>query len=171
MFKNIPLPESITKEFIDTTSDAKLILVILSYIAREFREENDPQGIFSRLPKGYKHVSYVLNILNAQIFNGGFNQFFFNGYDTTIAEQLDALTLFKADKHKAIFERAIKIYEEEKQNNVLQELYNENSRKAFGASYEATKLNSLDDEWYAIEKELDLLIIKFIRSNPNLFVT
>lgn len=121
MFKNIPLPESMTKDFIDTTPDTKLTLVILSYIAREFREGDDPEELFSRLPKGYKYVSYVLNILNAQIFNGGFNQFFFNGYDATIAEQLEALALFKADKHKAIFERAIKIYEEEKQNNILQE--------------------------------------------------
>ncbi|MEP6895997.1 MAG: DUF4375 domain-containing protein [Chloroflexota bacterium] len=170
MFKNINLPTSMTKEFIDKISDTELIMVMLGYIAREFKDGEEPQDFFSRLPKGYKYISYVLNILDAQISNGGFNQFFFNDYEETIPEQLEALTLFKANKHKNIFEQAIKIYQEEKQNSELQTLYKKKALEAFSASYEITKLNSLDDKWYALEKELDRLIIKFIRNNPNLFV-
>ena len=171
MYDNFPRPDFINKEIQDKTPDEDLIWVILGYVSKEFKDGEKPDDLFSRLPRGCELVSYTLNILNAQVSNGGFNQFFYNGHEDAIPKLLECLLTFKAYKHKQIFEKAITVYNEEKQNIKLQNLYLEGTLEAFSSSYELTHLNDLDDEWYKLEQDLFNLINKFIRENFDLFVT
>jgi hypothetical protein len=171
MYTNIPLPNSINTEFLGKTPDEDLIWVILGYIAKEFKDGENPDDLFNRLPKDYELVSYTLNVLNAQISNGGFNQFFYNGYENSIPKLPEYLSTFKAYKHKHIFEKAITIYNEEKQNLELQNLHSKRTLEAFSVSYKLTHLNDLDDEWCDLEQELFNLINKYIRENSDIFVT
>jgi len=171
MLPNIPLPDFIDKEFLTRTPDKDLILVVLGYIAKEWKDGEKPDDLFNRLPKGFELVSYTLNVLNAQISNGGFNQFFYNGYGEDIPKLLEYLSEIKAHKHLDILEKAIAIYNAEKQNLELQNLYSSKTLETFSASYKLTNLNDLDDEWYNIEQELFDSIVRYIRENPELFVT
>jgi hypothetical protein len=171
MFANIPTPSVIDQELIDKTPDRDLIWVILEYIAKEYKESKKTDNFFSHLPKGFELVSYTLNVLNAQISNGGFNQLFYNGHEINIPKFLEFLSTLKADKHIVILQKAVTIYKQEKQNLELQKLYSSKTLEAFSASYELTHLNDLDDEWSNIEEDLFDSIAHYIRENPELFVT
>ena len=109
--------------------------------------------------------------MDGEIGNGGFNQYFFNGLDHNAKQQLEALSLIGATEHQKVFVEAFRIYDEEKQDEELQSHYSERTIESFFSTYAMTKLDKCDDEWYALNKEFDALLVKYIRLHPELFIT
>jgi hypothetical protein len=126
--------------------------------------------ILAELPSGFSIV-YHLFALDGEIGNGGFNQYFLNGLDINAKQQLEALRLIEATEHQKVFLEAFRIHHDEKQNEDLQRLYSERTIEAFFSTYEMTMLDTCDDEWYALDKEFDSLLVKYIRLHPELFTT
>jgi hypothetical protein len=126
--------------------------------------------VLQELPSGFSLVYHLL-ILDGEIGNGGFNQYFFNGLDSNAEQQLEALRLIEATKHQKVFQEAFRIHDEEKQNAELQRRYTERTIESFFSTYGTTMLEKCDKEWYALDEEFNALLVQFIRKHPELFVT
>jgi hypothetical protein len=170
-WKNRPVYEKITRDIIAGIPDDLLAWAMFDHIWLKVDKAYERTlQVLEELPSGFS-VVYHLFTLNGEIGNGGFNQYFFNDLDKNAEQQLNALKLIKATKHQKVFQEAFKIRNEEKQDEELQRLYAERTIESFFSTYGMTTLDKCDEEWYALEKELNISLIQFIRNHPDLFVT
>ena len=93
------------------------------------------------------------SVLDAEVRNGGFDQFFLNSGDLTNSA-LVGLTHIKADKHVDILNEAIKIFNEQKEQFVEERNPN---------------LTPYDDKYYELD-DIDPLRQKFVFDNIEKFM-
>jgi hypothetical protein len=160
-----PTCKKITREVIAAIPDDQLAQAMFDYIWHKKTRQ-----VVANLSLGFRAI-YHLFALDGEIGNGGFNQYFFNRLDRDAEQQLEALELIQATKHQRIFRKAFKMHDKEKQNEELQRRYAERTIESFFSTYGMTKLDECDRAWYALDKEFDVLRVKFIRRHPELFVT
>ncbi len=166
-----PKYKKITREVIAQLPDDLLASTLFDYIwCKVGKNYARTRQVLARLPRGYR-VIYQLFVLTGEIDNGGFNQYFCNGLDREAEPQLEALGLIGATKHQRIFRQAFKIRDQEKNNAELQRRYAKRTIESFFSTYDLTKLVKYDDRWYALDQELNVLLVKFIRKQPELFIT
>lgn len=163
--------ENINRDVIATIPDNLLAQAMFDHIwLKANKDYGRTLQVLKELPAGFS-VVYHLFTLDGEIGNGGFNQYFFNGLDSNAEQQLEALRLVEATKHQKVFQEAFRIQNEEKQNDELQRRYKERTIESFFSTYGMTMLEKCDEEWYALDKEFDALLTRFIRKHPELFVT
>lgn len=168
---DIPAHKRITGEIIAAIPDDKLAWAMFDYIRlKAGKNYKRTLQVLANLPSGF-HAIYHLFVLDGEIGNGGFNQYFFNGLDTDAEQQLEALKLIRASHHRRIFQKAFKIHNAEKKIEELQRRYAERTIESFFSTYELTSLDECDKEWYALDKEFDTLLVRFIRRHSELFLT
>ena len=170
-WKNRPVYKKITRDVMASIPDDHLDWAMFDHIWLKVDEEYEKtQQVLEELPSGFS-VVFHLFVLAGEIDNGGFNQYFFNGLDRDAEQQLEALRMIEATKHQKVFQEAFRIHEEEKQNKELQRRYSERTIESFFSTYGMTMLGKCDEEWYAMDKEFNTSIIRFIRKHPELFIT
>lgn len=118
------------------------------------------------LPK-HLRVVYTVSILDQQVFNGGFHQYFFNGYGLFGYLTLDALEEIKATDTKNLFEKVLS--EINYENNSVKEF----RRKVFDkelskiSNFEDALSDFLDDcdtEYYDTEEDLQQQLGMYLES-------
>jgi len=170
-WKTRPVYEKITRDIIAGIPNDLLAWAMFDHIWLKVDKDYERTlQVLDELPSGFS-VVYHLFTLEGEIGNGGFNQYFFNGLDKNATQQLEALRLIEATKHQKVFQEAFKIRDEEKQDEELQCRYAERTIESFFSTYGMTMLEKCDEEWYALDKELNTSLIQFIRNHPDLFVT
>lgn len=168
-FKNRPVHKNLTEKIIDTLSDDELLQVIFD-------------NLIERLPKDYtkeyetvltwtkpRQAIYVIWCLEAEVNNGGYNQFYFNSSGKYYKLLPDALKLVCANKFADLTSRANKIYEQE---NAKITKYQDGTLEGFSKSYDDNPLNKFDDEFYDLYKTEDLQKkqVDYIRKNKTEFI-
>jgi hypothetical protein len=108
-------------------------------------------------------------VLEGEVDNGGYNQYFFNSSGKYALLTLEAFRLIGANENYENLKRAIAIHTREQKNAKLQAVYTERTLPAFFATYKHTKLSACDKEFYALEGKLRQLRIKFIRQHLEMF--
>jgi Domain of unknown function (DUF4375) len=121
--------------------------------------------IVTALPFGIQAV-YTTFFLDAEVRNGGFNQYFWNSTGQFAIEALEGLRFFGATDHARLFEGAIQTYVREAP--FLKRFRMRNTLKSFSASYKATSLTEFDPPWYRLPP-LSPLRVSRIRAEPSLF--
>ena len=170
-WKNRTKYDKITQEVIAHVPDDLLAWAMFDYIRLRIGSDYERTlEVLAELPLGFA-VIYHLFALDAEIRNGGFNQYFFNGLDRDAAHQFRSLELIGAVKHRQILQKAFTIHAQEKENEELQHRYSDQTIESFLSTYGMTKLDECDDAWYALEREFGSAIVEFIRAQPELFVT
>jgi hypothetical protein len=170
-WKNRPVYEKFTRDIINTIPDDLLAWSMFDHIwLKVGKDYNKISQTLSGLPSGFS-VIYHLFVLDGEIGNGGFNQYFFNGLERNVEKQIAALNLIGASSHLMVLRRAFEIHNDEKQNIELQRRYDEHTIEAFFSTYGITQLEKCDGEWYALDKEFKILMSKFIRDHTELFIT
>jgi hypothetical protein len=96
---------------------------------------------------------YSIRMLEGDVCNGGFDQFFLNYEDLTFPS-LNGLQKINAPKHLNLLQRAYDLYMNQKEEFV---------------DKRNTNLDELDDEFYELE-DLAPFRQKFIKDNINLFL-
>lgn len=115
-------------------------------------------------------VTYTIAVLNQQVLNGGFHQYFFNSYGQFAYLTVDHLKSIKAFKSAAILDRAINLV------NIEGMSLNEFRTKIFERELSrlvdfdddlCDALEKLDDEYIDLDKDEDLeqLLVDYIQSN------
>ncbi|SDT04508.1 protein of unknown function [Winogradskyella sediminis] len=169
-FENRKIHEKLSPEIFETIPDDKLEQAIMDNIDTNF--ENGEQYTLEKISKLTKGQQAVFSTwwLEAEVNNGGFNQFYFNssgqfsemaeiGFKTIGAEKFSELTL-----------RANNIFTENKER--LEE-FDDGTMESFSESYKDNPLNDLDTEFYNLydSENISDLRIKYIRENINKFTT
>jgi len=168
-FQNRPIHKMLTEQIIDATSDEELLQVV-------FDNLSDKQP--TDYTKEYKTVTswnkarqaiYVIWLLEAEVNNGGYNQFYANSSGQFYKLLPDALTIVGANKFADLTEKANSTYE--KQNDKITK-HQDGTLKGFSKSYEDNPLNKFDDEFYALYKTENLqeLQVEFIRKHKHEFI-
>lgn len=166
-----PKYDKITREIVSKLSDKDLEWAAWEYFWFEVENSynHNANAALAAMPPGFQ-VIYHLSVLNGEIANGGFNQYFFNGLNEQAEQQSESLNSVGAVDHLKIFQNAFAIYEKEQSDQELQRLYKERTLESFSKTYKRTSLDECDSEWYAMEAELQNLIGRFIRQHIELFV-
>jgi hypothetical protein len=168
-FLNRPIYKVLTETIIDNIHDDELIQTIFDNLSE-------------KMPKDYtKEIETVLNFskprlaifaiwaLEAEVNNGGFNQYYENPWGELATETPDALDLIGAFKYAELVRSANEIYALER-DNIRKEM--DGTLEGFSKSYKDNPLGKLDMEFYALsdEENLQKLQIDFIRQNKMEFI-
>ena len=133
---------------------------IQSRMNSQFSNEED---IVRNLPAWQKAV-YVTWILEAEVNNGGFNQFYYNSSGQFADLSEDAFKAMGAIKFAQLAHQANVVY-----NSIKDDLakYDDGTIESFSKSYKDNPLNDLDTKFYALYKEepLSEIRIKYIKDN------
>ncbi len=168
-FNNRPIYKELTEQNIDTTSDDNLLQVVFDNLSEKLPTdyENEYQTVMTwNKPR---QAIYMIWALEAELNNGGYNQFYFNSSGQFYKELPDALRLVGANKFADLTQRANNLFE--KENEKISK-HQDGTIEGFSKSYEDNPLNDLDTEFYELYKTENLLQIQvdFIRKNKNEFI-
>jgi hypothetical protein len=105
---------------------------------------------------------YTVLVLQSEVENGGFNQYFWNSSGRLASEALDDLVCLGAKQHAALLKHAIMIEKDE--SPMMAEFKKPQTWDSFAESYKHTELEPLDDEFYKLPK-LDKFRADHIRKN------
>lgn len=120
----------------------------------------------SKLDKIRKAV-YLIGVLNQQILNGGFMQYFDNSYGMFGYETLRALLAIGASERASMLEKALQIVNQENLNElefskfIMHKIIDEER---------GVELDHLDNHYYSLEDSEDLeeLLGNWIKAEPNM---
>ncbi|AUC17099.1 hypothetical protein BTO06_12455 [Tenacibaculum sp. SZ-18] len=168
-FKNRPIHENLTQEIIDSTKDEDLVQVIfdnlISKLPEDYTKEYETVNGWNQARK----TIYLIWLLEAEVNNGGFNQFYFNSSGQFYKYIPEALLKINAELFADLTERANKVYESENEKITEKQ---DGTLEGFSESYENNPLNSFDDEFYELYDKEDLmkLQVEYIRENSKEFI-
>jgi hypothetical protein len=150
--------------------DEKIEQAIVDYTT-DYIIKNDYENYLKLLnsnPKGFQ-IIFSTWVLEVEVNNGGFNQFFYNN-DLNLAKlAYESFIIIEAKRTAEIVKEAIEIFNNEKET--ISKYKEKRTMEAFMESYKETKLNSVDSKFYNSADNLSKLRIKFIRLNPEQFIT
>lgn len=154
--------------------DDELVEAILDHIC-VVRVPNDAPDIEqreARLPAALRMLRAMF-WLDAEVQNGGFNQFFYNSTGAHANEALEGFRRIGAVKTATVLERAMALYLDELPYHaqVRERVLKEGTLQAFSESYQHTGLRELDDEYYSSGENLEALQVQWIRAHPEEFVS
>ncbi|MBP1225519.1 DMP19 family protein [Flavobacterium sp. 1355] len=163
--KNVAL----TIQIIDKLSDEDIEGAIYENIVETFKGDFDNEFEHIKKLSAGQQMFWATWILEAEVNNGGFNQYYYNS-DGEFAEMaLNGLKIIKANKFADLVSRANIVYQENKERLSA---YDDGSMESFSKSYKDNPLNKFDDEFYDLEKKQNIskLRIKYIREHESEFV-
>lgn len=168
-FKNRPIHKELTAQIIDTTSDDNLLQVVFDNLSE--RQPTDYEKEFQTVMTWNKprQAIYMIWLLEAEVNNGGYNQFYFNSSGQYYKYLPEALKLVGADKFADLTKRANEIYEKENAKITKDQ---DGTIEGFSKSYDDNPLNKFDDEFYELYKteNLQQIQVDFIRKHKTEFI-
>ncbi len=169
-WNNRKIYKVLTPEIIDSISDKKLEQAIFDNIYEGIKNDfdNELQNI-EKLSKG-QQAFWSTWILEGEVNNGGFNQFYFNSSGQFSEMAKKGFKTIGATRYADLTSLANKIYVENKER--LEE-FDDGTLESFSESYKDNPLNKLDDEFYELgnEENISELRIKYIREHKVEFIT
>jgi len=124
-------------------------------------------ALLSSLPEGFAIV-YTSRILDAEVANGGFHQYFWNTEGCYIDLVTRAVARLGSAEHLKILKEAVGIFRAEGKPDVAH-LAPREQLERFSDSARASDLGSLDTRWFALG-DLAAARVRFVREIPGLFV-
>jgi len=170
-FKNRKTYRSFDLQTLAQISDADLEQALLDYVI--FRIGNDwSQQVetVDALSSGFRAIYTTIGV-EAEVCNGGFNQYFWNSRGRLAAQAVEGFRRIGAPEYADLMQRAIATWRSELP--VLEQFKEVDTLEAFSESYGHTTLGKLDDEFYELAEVSDLseLRLHYIRSHVHEFVT
>jgi Domain of unknown function (DUF4375) len=168
-FKNRRVHKVLTSQIIDTTSNENLLQNIFDNLSE--KQPLDYKKEFETVISWNKsrQAIYLIWLLEAEVNNGGYNQYYFNSSGQFYKYLPDALKLIGANKFADLTKRANETFEKE---NPKITQHQDGTIEGFSKSYDDNPLNKFDDEFYELYKIEDLqqLQIDFIRKYKSDFI-
>jgi len=167
-FQNRKIYTKLDIETLNKINDENLEIAILDYIDSKVGNDYENQYlIITNLSKGFQAI-YTTWEVEAEVNNGGFNQYFWNSTGEFANEAIEGFKQIKAEEFEKIMKGAVATAISE--NKEMKKFRDKGTIEAFSESYKHTSLNTYDDEFYNCKENLSALRIKYIRDNPELFV-
>jgi hypothetical protein len=155
-----------TREELARSPDSDVEQAILDRIAAAIEADPGREGEIVRgLPLGAKML-HTTSWVEAEVSNGGFQQYFWNSTGEFANEAVAGFELLDAKEHAELMRRAIAIADVERPTR--EQYQAQDSVQAFSESYKHTRLGDLDDEFYKLP-DLSTVRVRLIRERPELF--
>lgn len=168
-FKNRPIQKVLTAQIIDTTSDDELLQTVFDNLIGKFPKDytKEYQTVLGWTKS--QQAIYIIWCLEAEVNNGGYNQFYFNSSGQYADLTPDALKLVGASKFADLTMRANDVYKKENEKITK---HQDGSLEGFSKSYDDNPLNKFDDEFYELYKKEDLqkIQVNYIRNHKQDFI-
>lgn len=119
------------------------------------------------MPAGVRAI-YTTWLVDAEVNNGGFNQFFFNPSGEHAGDALVGFELLGAEEYAAVMRAAIATREIERER--MAPFYEADTLEALAESYSHTELEDVDQRYYALGDRLYDYWARLVRERPNLLI-
>ena len=141
---------------------------ILHLIGDAFNDSDRKRAILGRLSPGQRMV-YFTFLVDIEVPNGGFNQYFWNASGQFAFEVVEGYGLIGARRYVEIMKAAIAQFLAEQPE--MARFYQQGTLQAFSESYRSTKLGDVDRCYFDAEREepIDQIRAAFIRRYPGQF--
>jgi hypothetical protein len=147
--------------------DADVEQAVFDSVAARIGEDYQHEvAIVARLPIGAQAL-YITSLVDGEVNNGGFNQFYWNSSGTFADQAAEAFEFFSAHEHAALMREANSVRALEAAK--IEKYKDRGSLDGFSDSYKESKLGPIDDKYYALKEDLSRLRIAKIRSMPEFF--
>lgn len=154
----------ITREILASTTDDDLELLFTNYVFE--LQKSDPNRLDS-LPIAIQ-AAFIVAGLDADVLNGGFNQYLFNSPDFA-QDAPDALRVFELQDAAALAQQALEYFEADvKERHAVAKALG--TVEAFMATYEDNALSKFDEAYYAGADRWRAQRVAYIRQHPDEFV-
>ncbi len=166
-FENRTIYSTLDADVLTSIPDDKLEQAIIDYISIQVGDDwENSDEIIGDLPDSFRGV-YATWVLEAQVNNGGFNQYFWNGYGYFADDAISAFEAYGTSEYAEVTKKAVAMYLSE--IDAHQEFRDRGTLDAFSESYKHTELGDVDGEFWDIEQNLSELRIAYVRANPEQF--
>jgi hypothetical protein len=159
----------ITAQILQAIPDNELDYAIVDHVSGKIGGDyNHSHQIVTSMSKGFQMV-YSTWWVDAEVNNGGFNQYFWNSAGEFRNEALEGFKLLGAVEHETLMAEAIEVYKVEESKIKQQKA--KGTMEGFSESYKDNPLNKLDDRFYKLAEDAGKMRVKFIREHPDLFIS
>ena len=166
-FKNRKIYSRLDPATLASIADKDLELAIVDYVASKLEGQHGNEvEIVRKLVPGARAM-YLTWIVDAEVNNGGFNQYYYNTDGKFASEAVAAFEYFGATQHAAVMKDANDVWMSEAAE--MARFKTEGTLEAFSESYEYTKLGPLDERYFQLAEDLSRLHISRIRQWPEQF--
>jgi len=114
----------------------------------------------------YEKVFYITQILETEVNNGGFSEFFYNSSGNFAYDIVDAFNQINAKKTAKICKKALKIYKNKLPLNLVER---RNLIDSLNSDKIDKKLEKCDDKFYNYDDNLNQLNYEFIMKYKDSF--
>lgn len=167
-FESRTIYSSLDPDVLSEIPDDKLEQAIVDYVSIKIGDDwENMEETIDALPTSFRGF-FVTWMLEAEVNNGGFNQFFWNSYGYWAEDAISALEDYGAKDHAEITKKAVAMFLSEADSH--RKFREVGTLEAFSESYKHTDLGDLDNEFYALEESLSELRIAYVRRNPDKFI-
>jgi len=155
------------KSILSTIPDSDLEQAVVDYAITKIDGHYDNEAVIvAKLPKGSRAL-YLTWTVEAEVNNGGFNQYYYNTNDQFAADAVGAFEYFGAIEHATLMREANAVRAAEAP--ALKKYKDQGTIEAFSESYQHSRLEPLDDRFYGLRENLSQLRIARIRAVPEDF--
>lgn len=168
-FLNRKVHNILTREILEDTSDADLEQTVIDNIMSKFDKDfSNEFEIVEGLSKGQQTI-YSTWCLEAEVNNGGFDQYFFNSTGENAFMALEGLETLGLTNYYGILQSAIAMLDLKVDEFV--ELRRKSSLQAYLQAKELIDFSALDEEFYKLQitSGISGVRVLFIRENLNDF--
>jgi hypothetical protein len=159
---------AITEKFIDTAADDAVLRAVTDELSERLGNSSAEYATLMTWNKARRSV-YVAWQLDAEVSNGGFNQFYYNPSGKFYPLVPESLKYIGAPLLADLARRANRTYEEQ-----LARIKKTKDGTLDGSSksYEGNPLNEYDHAFYKLNKKesLEKIIVEFVRGHKSAFV-
>lgn len=168
-FDNRPIYKELTEQIIDTVSDENLLQVVFDNLIEKLPSDYEKEYETVMSWNKSRQAIYMIWTLEAEVNNGGYNQFYSNPSGQFYKHLPEALRLVGATKFADLTERANKTFEKENEKITK---HQDGTIEGFSKSYDDNPLNDFDTEFYDLSQteNLQQIQIDFIRKNKKEFI-
>ena len=166
-FDNRTIYTSLDPDVLASIPDDKLEQAIVDYVVTKIGDDwDDMREIVNGLPDSFRGF-YATWWLEAEVNNGGFNQYFWNPYGYWAEDAISAFEDYGAGEYAEVAKKAVTVFLSEIETH--KEFRELGTLEAFSESYRHTELGDLDSQFWEIKQELSVLRIAYVRQNPEKF--
>jgi hypothetical protein len=162
-----PKYKQLTQTILAQEPDSSLEWAVLQHVAWAINQDYDREReIVRSLSPGLQMV-YATHQVEAEVNNGGFNQYFFNSEGRLAELALSGFGKLGASDHERLMREAMAVYERVRPR--LEKAREAGTAEAFSDTYEDGDFEALDEQFYELDTDLSALRIRYIRKHLEEF--
>lgn len=168
-FRNRPIYKNLTSTIFDTISDNNLEQAVMDNIWAKMKKDlSNEFEVVSNLSQPRQAI-YIIWQIEAEVNNGGFNQFYFNSSGQFADKSENAFKQIGSIKFTDLMHRANETFNKNKEQITKEQ---DGTIEGFSKSYNENPLNKLDSEFYKTYESEDLskLKVEFMRKYKADFI-